>query len=245
MVGVTTVALLERKPGMSRDLFSRYWRDVHGVMAARIPGFESYTQYHVTPLVADGVPFEGIAIVTFASEEDRQGLATSAMTGHIHRDEANLFRRALLYNLTVGADRALLTGDGERQYLFVTPHGADEEAILGSLRDAGATRLATYDLRTGDPAAWNNTDVDDSGRGRRFVTLIHAGWAGEPAPAAVLGILELGALGFAVSAVHVMVEGGRATPVGLRGFDALQTIIEAGADNQLDPLVENAVYGLS
>jgi hypothetical protein len=64
MVGVTTIALLERKPSLSRPLFTRYWRDVHGVMAARIPGFESYTQYHVTPMTNIGSeaiePFEGI-----------------------------------------------------------------------------------------------------------------------------------------------------------------------------------------
>lgn len=34
MVRVTTVALLERRPEISRSLFSRYWRDVHGVIDA-------------------------------------------------------------------------------------------------------------------------------------------------------------------------------------------------------------------
>lgn len=99
MVGVTTVALIERRRDISRDLFSRYWRDVHGVMAVRIPGFASYIQYHVTPASIHSPPFEGIAIVTFAKEDDRQGLVTSEVTQHIHRDEQNVFRRAFLYNL--------------------------------------------------------------------------------------------------------------------------------------------------
>lgn len=70
---LTTIALLERKQGISRDLFSRYWRDVHGVMAARIPGFDSYVQHHVDPITDIGSrvvePFEGIAVVTFANAE--------------------------------------------------------------------------------------------------------------------------------------------------------------------------------
>ena len=40
-----TVALIERKPGITRSLFTRYWRDVHGVMAARIPGFETCNSF--------------------------------------------------------------------------------------------------------------------------------------------------------------------------------------------------------
>jgi hypothetical protein len=40
-----------------------------------------------------------------------------------------------------------------------------------------------------------------------------------------------------------MVENGRPTPLGFRGLDALRTIEEAGAINQLDPVVEKAVFG--
>jgi hypothetical protein len=42
-----------------------------------------------------------------------------------------------------------------------------------------------------------------------------------------------------------MVKDGRATPVGLRGLDAVKTIEEAGADNQLTDAVVRAVYGTS
>ena len=97
MGGVSTVALIERRPDISRSLFSRYWRDVHGVMAARIPGFNFYTQHHVTPVDPDTEPFEGIAIVTYRSADDRAGLIHSEVTQHIHRDEQNVFRRALAF----------------------------------------------------------------------------------------------------------------------------------------------------
>jgi hypothetical protein len=42
---------------------------------------------------------------------------------------------------------------------------------------------------------------------------------------------------------HVMVEGGHPTAVGLRGLDAVCTIMEAGAANQLADDVVRAVYG--
>lgn len=244
MVGVTTVALLERKPGISRDLFSRYWRDVHGVMAARIPGFASYTQHHVTPGSAASEPFEGIAIVTFANEEDRRGLATSAISGHIHRDEVNVFRRALLYNLAAGADEKIVSGPSATDVFFVVPASVDPYRIAESVRNAGASCLTTYDLTSGDPAAWNETDVDDGGRGRRFVALVHAGWSDEtPAARAIADACDLGIAVFQLDETHVMVDRGRATPLGLRGLDMLRTIREAGADNQLDPAVERALYG--
>lgn len=239
MVGVTTIALLERKTGMSRDLFSRYWRDVHGVMAARIPGFESYTQHHVTPVSNAREPFEGIAIVTFASEADRQGLATSEMTTHIHRDEQNVFRRALLYNLAAGADSVVINGNRRGiAMFFVVPVGSDAASLGTEIEASQPTYLARYDLTTGDPAGWNETDVDDGGRGRRFAALYHGIWTdGSPECRADLAT-------YRCDETHVMVERGSPTAVGLRGLDALRTIIEAGANNQLRPDVERALFNV-
>ncbi len=239
MVGVSTIALIERKPDISRDLFTRYWRDVHGVMAARIPGFESYTQYHVTPVSTTAEPFEGIAIVTFAGEADRQGLATSEITKHIHRDEQNVFRRALLYNLDGAACRS--TGDGDRQAkaarFFVLPAGIEQAPLVDAIADA--TWCDRYDLTSGDPAGWNDTDID----GCRFVTLVHAGWADDAAVDASVAQLADMIPAYRLDDAHVMVEGGFPTPVGLRGLDAVRTINEAGADNQLAADVVRAIYG--
>ena len=244
MVGVTTIALLERKPTISRDLFSRYWRDVHGVMAARIPGFDSYIQHHVTPADAASEPFEGIAVVGFASEDDRMGLATSAMTGHIHRDEQNVFRRALLYNLPSDAVQGD-AGDADGSGCFVVvPHGVNGGAVLSQVRACGPASLRQFNLTGGDPAAWNDTDVDDAGRGRRFVLLVEASWAeAHDRNDAIASLREFGVGVYVTDEVHAMVLGGRATPVGLRGLDAVRTIREAGADNQFDPAVEDALYG--
>lgn len=235
MVGLTTIALIERKPSVPRDLFSRYWRDVHGVMAARIPGFDGYTQYHVTPLSEGAPPFEGVAIVTFAKAEDSAGLLTSAVTKHIHRDERNVFRRALLYSLAPGAERVLSgTRDGGGQGLFhVVPQGVDPADAAARLQAAGPAYLASYDLTTGDPSGWNDTDAADA----RFAALLHSRWEGE-APA-----MEPPVATYRLDARYGMVEGGRPTTIGLRGLDAARTIDEIGADNQLADDVVRAVYG--
>ena len=235
MVGVTTVALIERRPDISRSLFSRYWRDVHGVMAARIPGFDRYTQHHVTP-IGGAAPFEGIAIVSYRDAADRAGLATSEVTQHIHRDERNVFRRALLYNLSAGADRAIVGREpaGHERFLVVEG-GGDVAAAIAALR-VSAIYLAAYDLTTGDPAGWNDTLTDAS---ERYLAVLHAAWESEAAADAAMA----GGGGYRLDARYVMVEGGTPTALGLRGLDAVRTIEEAGAVNQLEPAVVRAVYG--
>jgi hypothetical protein len=249
MAGLRTVALIERKPEINRDLFSRYWRDVHGVMAARIPGFSRYTQYHVTPQKgrSQGQNFEGIALVAFATEEDRGGLGNSAVTRHIHRDEQNIFRRALLYNLAEGAfvgSEDEVRRNGLTEFFYVLPSGCDPEQLCETLENAGCAYCDVYDLRSGDPAAWNETDVNDGGEGNTFVALLHGGWpdalaadAPEPEIDDRIGI-------YRVDEIHIMVENGFPTAVGLRGLDAARTIMEAGADNQLAYEVVEDIYGL-
>lgn len=252
---MTTVALLERKQRISRSLFSRYWRDVHGVMAARIPGFDSYTQNHVTPLTdvgsRDPEPFEGIAIVTFVDEAHRQGLADSKITRHIHRDEQNVFRRALLYNLGRGASRALSgqspMGDGVELF-FVIPDGTDSIAFAQLLESPGVLSIHLHDLSGGDPAGWNDTDVDDGGSGRQFAALVHGCWKDEgdalSAARNAIAATKGAVAAYRLDERHVMVEHGRPTPVGLRGLDAVRTIMEAGALNQLEADVVEDIYGV-
>lgn len=136
---VTTVALLTMKNGLSSDLFSAYWRDVHGILAARIPGFEAYTQFHlgralhrwlkvpkgVSVAVPPGTRIHGIAEVVLNSEEDRAGLASSAAAAHIQEDEQYVFRASLLYNLVAGASRT-----------HVCRQPAEPDALVGTADNA-------------------------------------------------------------------------------------------------------------
>jgi EthD domain len=249
LAGLTTVALLERRRDISRDLFSRYWRDVHGVMAARIPGFDSYIQNHVTPLTNIGAgiaeQFEGIAVCSFLTPNDRMGLVSSEITGHIHRDEQNVFRRALLYNLEAGASAEHITGDGSTRFFIVIPEGDDTEAVVSQISDNGPLALRTYDLKSGNPSGWNDTDVDDGGTGRMFSMLIEANFIDEEkavvAAKAAATIADIAA--YRVDARYIMVENGRLTTIGLRGLSAAETIADARAINQLDDQVVRAIYG--
>jgi hypothetical protein len=125
---------------------------------------------------------------------------------------------------------------------FILPIGIDPEEITGHLRGMEPHFLAAYDLTTGDPAAWNHTDVDEGGRSQRFGTLLHGVWDSGNAAAKVAGI-ALGAAVYRLDASYALVVEGRATPIGLRGYEAVRTIIEAGAENQLSDEVARAIYG--
>lgn len=67
---VKVSVLLKRKPGMSKEEFHRYWKDVHGPLVMGVPEmmrhFRKYVQYHSlaesftdTPGAASG--YDGIA----------------------------------------------------------------------------------------------------------------------------------------------------------------------------------------
>lgn len=258
MAGVTlptTIALLERKPDISRDLFSRYWRDIHGVMAARIPGFESYTQHHVTPLADIGSvmvePFEGIAVVTFAAPDDRDGLIHSDVTKHIHRDEQNVFRRAILYNLD--ADATTIKGDAEMSvlgsYFLILPQGLDGGAMAQQLADSGAVMVALHDLSGADPSGWNDTHINEGDASRLFGFVIQCWWPDSAQGQSALADAVRDSRGqiacYRTDARYLMVEQGRPTLIGLRGLDAVCTIDEANAVNQREPEVLRAIYGAS
>jgi uncharacterized protein (TIGR02118 family) len=65
---IKRISLVQRKPGMSKEEFFRYWKDVHGPIALKLPGLLRYVQSHATPsMYANGdPPFDGAAQVWFA-----------------------------------------------------------------------------------------------------------------------------------------------------------------------------------
>ena len=72
------IFVVHKRPDMDRDEFRRYWRDVHGPLAAKIPGLRKYVQNHSLPDSASGaLPCDGIAELWFDSPEEMQaGLAS-------------------------------------------------------------------------------------------------------------------------------------------------------------------------
>ena len=72
------IFVVHKRPDMDRDEFRRYWRDVHGPLAARIPGLRKCVQNHSLPDSASGdLPCDGIAELWFDSPEAmRAGFAS-------------------------------------------------------------------------------------------------------------------------------------------------------------------------
>ncbi|QQP88615.1 EthD family reductase [Skermanella sp. TT6] len=68
----TLALLLYRKPGTTTEQYQNYWHDVHGPIAAKIPGLRGYVQKHVQPDAEGNVPVDGIAELTFDSADAQQ-----------------------------------------------------------------------------------------------------------------------------------------------------------------------------
>lgn len=239
MASLTTIALIERRADISRDLFTRYWRDVHGVMAARIPGFEFYVQHHVTKVVGDNdsIAFEGIAVVHFAREADRAGLAESAVAAQIVRDEPNVFTRALLYNLASADSVRFNEGTAQDRDATGFVLFSDHSAASDWAEAAGRTgaEVHVHDLRGADPSLWNGIApgaVNWQG--------VAQYWPG----GSQLPPFPEGVTAYRTDERYVMVEHGRPTAIGLRGADAVRTIREIGAENQLEAEVETLIFGV-
>jgi hypothetical protein len=278
MKAVTTIALLSKKQGISTSFFSKYWRDVHGILAARIPGFDSYTQYHLGPAIRNmplpkhvisAIPanlrFHGIAEVTFADDISRAGLASSEVAAMIQNDEQNVFKTSLLYNLEPGASHTYLekpTSDNACSYFMLLGRStqasanaliaATEQYLLPALaQQPGISRVRMHRLSSGDPTLWNTAGVDNQlTPDTAFEAVIQITSATlqeiENACASLIFFDSVGKLHlYQAKARHVMVEHGRPSHLGLRGLDALQTIIAAGASNQLEDALVHSIYGIT
>jgi uncharacterized protein (TIGR02118 family) len=78
---IVLVALLPRKPGMSKEDFHRHWRERHGPLVVELLGrhLAAYEQYH--RLDADDGhddEWDGVAIQRFESEEAFQAFMTDS-----------------------------------------------------------------------------------------------------------------------------------------------------------------------
>ena len=59
---IKSIVVAHRKPGMTRQEFSTYWKNQHGPLAARlIPGVRRYVQNHLVEI--PGMEYEGDGVV--------------------------------------------------------------------------------------------------------------------------------------------------------------------------------------
>jgi len=77
---VKSVAFLTRKPGLSVENFQRHWIQVHGPLAAALPGLRRYVQSHTRRSAYDAgrVPaYDGVVLTWFDSTEAVRGAAAT------------------------------------------------------------------------------------------------------------------------------------------------------------------------
>lgn len=87
------IALLVRKPGMSVGEFQKYWREVHGPLAARCSLVRRYVQDHPLPHLygkRDEPLCDGIAEAWFDSLDDLKASVNTPEIAAVRADEPNL-----------------------------------------------------------------------------------------------------------------------------------------------------------
>ncbi|HUO04717.1 MAG TPA: EthD domain-containing protein [Candidatus Binataceae bacterium] len=88
---VKIVYCITRLGGMSDEEFHRYWRDVHGPIAAKIPGCRKYVQSHAIPRAVGGrnPSFDGAAELWFDDWAALERAMTSPEVRAAIEDERN------------------------------------------------------------------------------------------------------------------------------------------------------------
>lgn len=161
--------LLWKRKGISLELFSEYWRNVHGPLCARLPGQHQYWQFHLAaneggiwPAI-DGIDyvcpavdrFHGIAELTFATEADFK--AYIAAFDILMADEHNLFGKAIAYtsigNSQTYGDR-IPTGDPNGEVDAIKFH-----VMVGKSEAVGVPAFRKYMTDTFAPAVVQSDSV--------------------------------------------------------------------------------------
>lgn len=287
---LTTNGFLDRKDSVSPTDFYAYWLNVHGPLATRIDGIHQYWQHHLDRIDADLLPatltavgvstdlavadqLEGLAEVTFASEQDRAGLGASPAAAQLMVDEQNVFKGTSLHSSVAGNTRTLLdvssdpTPQGDRAgytvILLVQANEAGDraafrarivDAFASGLTGAEGARKVRYSLfEAYDASGWDTPNVDnDRTQDQAYDAWIELGFETRTAARAALAehatALTDADLVQAVHAypereVYTLVYDGAPTLEGLRGF-AIQEIVDAvHADNQNQPDVLQSLFG--
>lgn len=143
--------LLKIRKGITLDMFRQYWKNVHGPVCARLPGQYQYWQFHLAHNegglwpAANGIEYssleeeqiDGIAELTFLSEEDRQLWFNAAAI--LMADEHNLFSKAIGYVTNNGNSKTYFdgieTGDPNGNLDIVKFHVMVKKADAISLDD--------------------------------------------------------------------------------------------------------------
>lgn len=93
--GVKNIAFITHKPGMTIEAFQRYWREVHGPLAALIPVVRRYVQSHTRRAIYESgrtPQYDGVALTWFDDTRAMRLSATTPEYARVRADEANFIR---------------------------------------------------------------------------------------------------------------------------------------------------------
>jgi uncharacterized protein (TIGR02118 family) len=93
------VELVTRKPGMPVPDFQRYWRDIHGPLAARIPMIRRYVQSHTRASAYERgrtPAWDGVAITWFDDTDAMRASAATPEYALVRADEPNFIAPGVL-----------------------------------------------------------------------------------------------------------------------------------------------------
>jgi uncharacterized protein (TIGR02118 family) len=93
---IARMGLLQKKPDLSDAEFRAHWRDVHGPLAAKLPGLRRYHQNHVVDREQRGIvyargshDFDGISELWFDDLPSMQRAFSSDLVEEVAADEAS------------------------------------------------------------------------------------------------------------------------------------------------------------
>jgi uncharacterized protein (TIGR02118 family) len=90
--GVKNIEFLTHKPGMPIEAFQKYWREVHGPLAAAIPVVRRYVQSHTRRAIYDAgrtPDYDGVAITWFDDTGAMRASAVSPEYALVRADEVH------------------------------------------------------------------------------------------------------------------------------------------------------------
>ena len=96
--GVKNVEFVKRREGLAVEAFQKYWREVHGPLAAAIDPIRRYVQCHATSAAYRGSanpPWDGLALTWFESVDAMRASASTAEYEATRTDEPNFVRGEL------------------------------------------------------------------------------------------------------------------------------------------------------
>ncbi len=80
---IKSLSLLTRKPGLTREQFTKHWLEIHGPLALKVPGIRRYVQSHIVEertrpdIPSSDVEIDGVAELWY---DDREAMLKALAT---------------------------------------------------------------------------------------------------------------------------------------------------------------------